>query len=89
MVHRSLDWPLVGLAFLVSSSSFLVVTTCALVTLDVVIQSGWKAYCHKCCTLPATMAVFFGPTSLMCLFHHIPLCDLTPYRNIMSQCRLP
>ena len=54
-VHIALDWPLVGLA-LVSSSSFLVVTTCALVTLDVVIQSGSKAYCHKCCTFPASAA---------------------------------
>ena len=52
-VHIALDWPLVGLA-LVSSSSFLVVTTCALGTLDVVIQSEYKAYSHKCCTLPAT-----------------------------------
>ena len=56
--YIALDWPLVGLA-LVSSSSFLVVTTCALVTLDVVIQSGWKAHCHKCCTLPA-MAAFLA-----------------------------
>ena len=49
------SWPFVGLT-LVSSSSFLVVTTCALVTLDVVIQSGSEAYCHKCCTFPASAA---------------------------------
>ena len=69
VVHSSLDWPLVGLA-LVSSSSFLVVTTCALVTLDVVTQSKYKAFSaisYGCCS---------GSTFFMCVSPHYLLCDL-------------
>ena len=63
------SWPFVGLT-LVSSSSFLVVTTCALVTLDVVTQSEYKAFSatsYGCCS---------GSTFFMCVSSHYLLCDL-------------